>query len=46
MEEDETRRQCFPLGRRFHAPMATNDKRFYEKYDTIRPDCRHMTNMT
>ena len=49
MEEEETRRQGVPLGRRFHAlqwnSMTTNDERFYEKYDKFRADCRNMTNM-
>ena len=26
--------------------LATNDGRFYEKYEKIRIDCRHMKNMT
>ena len=40
MEEEETRRQCVPLG------MTTNDERFYDKYDKFRPDCRNMKNIT
>ena len=46
MQEEETRRQVVPLGRRFMHSMTTNDERFYEKYEKLRPDCRHMTNMT
>ena len=35
MEEEETRRQGVPLGRRF-----------YDKYDKFRPDCKNIKNMT
>ena len=46
MEEEETRRQCVPLGRRFMHCMTTNDEIFYDKYDKFRLGCRNMTNMT
>ena len=26
--------------------MTTNDERFYDKYDKLKSNCRHMTNMT
>ena len=46
MEEEDTIRQCVPLGRRFHADYDNNDERFYDKYEKFRPDCRHMRNLT
>ena len=45
MEEEETRRQCVPLGDSMHS-MTTNDERLYGKYDKFKPDFRPMKNMT
>ena len=39
MEEEEARRQGVPLGRRFYAPMTTNDGIFYDKYQKLRSAC-------
>ena len=38
MEDEETRRQCASLGRRFHAIYDKNDEIFYDKYEKFRPD--------
>ena len=38
MEEEETRTQGVPLGRRFYAFYDNNDGIFYDKYDKFRPD--------
>ena len=46
MEEEETKGQCVLVGGRFHALYDNNDKRFYDKHDKFRPDCRPMKNMT
>ena len=39
MEEEETRRQGVPLGRRFMHSMTTNNGKVNEKYEKYRPDC-------
>ena len=46
MEEEETRRQRVPLGRKFHAIYDNNDGRFYDKDEKFRTDYRSMKNMT
>ena len=46
MEEEDTRRQVCHLEGDFMHSMTTNDERFYEKYETFRPDCINMKNMT